>query len=153
MASPTRCTWVWVDSGSWWWTGRPGMLRFMGLQRVGYHWVTELNWYTYYIYYIHILCYIIVTSLKNTSRLLYIILSTTNWHLPRAFAICFCGDGTLYCCSCWPSTHPEGSSGWRIRHFVLQGNWWNRSSDRYFQELISWSQSLHLLQSRKALNP
>ena len=36
MASPTRWTWVWVDSGSWWWTGKPGMLRFMGLQRVGH---------------------------------------------------------------------------------------------------------------------
>ena len=44
MASPTRCTWVWVDSGSWWWTGRPGVLRFMGSQRAGHDWVTELNW-------------------------------------------------------------------------------------------------------------
>ena len=32
MASPTRWTWVWVNCGSWWWTGRPGVLRFMGLQ-------------------------------------------------------------------------------------------------------------------------
>ena len=44
MASPTRWTWVWVDSRSWWWTGRPGMPRFMGLQRVRQDWVTELNW-------------------------------------------------------------------------------------------------------------
>ena len=44
MASPTWWTWVWVDSGSWWWTGRPGMLRFMGSQRVRHDWVTELNW-------------------------------------------------------------------------------------------------------------
>ena len=44
MASSTRWTWVWVDSGSWWWTGRPGVLRFMGSQRVGHHWATELNW-------------------------------------------------------------------------------------------------------------
>ena len=44
MASPTRWTWVWVDSGSWWWTGRPGVLQFMGLQRVGHDWATELNW-------------------------------------------------------------------------------------------------------------
>ena len=44
MASPTRWTWVWVDSGSWWWTGRPGVLWFMGLQRVGHDWATELNW-------------------------------------------------------------------------------------------------------------
>ena len=44
MASPTQWTWVLVDSGSGWWTGRPGMLRFMGSQRVGHDWVTELNW-------------------------------------------------------------------------------------------------------------
>ena len=44
MASPTQCTWLWVDSGSWWWTGRPGVLWFMGSQRVGHDWGTELNW-------------------------------------------------------------------------------------------------------------
>ena len=44
MASLTWWTWVWVNSGSWWWTGRPGVLRFMGLQRVGHDWVTKLNW-------------------------------------------------------------------------------------------------------------
>ena len=42
LASPTQCTWVWVNSGSWWWTGRPGVLRFMGSQRVGHDWVTEV---------------------------------------------------------------------------------------------------------------
>ena len=44
MASLTWCTWVSVNSGSWWWTGRPGVLRFVGSQRVGHDWVTELNW-------------------------------------------------------------------------------------------------------------
>ena len=44
MASPTWWTWVWVNSGSWWWTGRPGVLRFMGSQRAGHDWETELNW-------------------------------------------------------------------------------------------------------------
>ena len=44
MASLTQWTWVWVNSGSWWWTGRPGLLQPMGLQRVGHDWVTELNW-------------------------------------------------------------------------------------------------------------
>ena len=44
MASLTRWTWVWVSSGSWWWTGRPGMLQSMGLQRVGHNWASELNW-------------------------------------------------------------------------------------------------------------
>ena len=44
MASPTWWTWVWVNSGSWWWTGRPGVLQFMGSQRAGPDWATELNW-------------------------------------------------------------------------------------------------------------
>ena len=44
MASPTQWAWVWVNSGSYWWTGRPGVLQFMGSQRVGRNWATELNW-------------------------------------------------------------------------------------------------------------
>ena len=44
MASPTRWTWVWVNSASWWWTGRPGMLQSMGSQRVRHNWATEMNW-------------------------------------------------------------------------------------------------------------
>ena len=43
MASPTLCTWVWLSSGSWWWTGKPGELQSMGLQRAGHDWVTELT--------------------------------------------------------------------------------------------------------------
>ena len=43
MASPTQWTWVWMNSGRWWWTGRPGMLRFMGSQRMGRDWATELK--------------------------------------------------------------------------------------------------------------
>ena len=45
MASPTWWTWIWVNSGSWWWTARPGVLQSMGLQRVGHDWATEVNWY------------------------------------------------------------------------------------------------------------
>jgi len=44
MASWTWWTWVWVNSRGWWWTGRPGMLWFMGSQRVGHNWTTELDW-------------------------------------------------------------------------------------------------------------
>ena len=44
MASPTQWTCVWVDSSSWWWTGRPGVLQSMGSQRVRHDWATELNW-------------------------------------------------------------------------------------------------------------
>ena len=44
MASLTQWTWAWASSGSWWWTGKPGVLQSVGLQRVGHDWVTELNW-------------------------------------------------------------------------------------------------------------
>ena len=44
MASPTRWTWVWASSRSWWWTGRPVVLQSMGSQRVRHDWVTELDW-------------------------------------------------------------------------------------------------------------
>ena len=44
MASPTRWAWDWVNSGSWWWTGRPGVLQFMVSQRVRHDLATELNW-------------------------------------------------------------------------------------------------------------
>ena len=43
-ASSIWWTWVWASSESWWWTGRPGMLQFLGLQRVGHDWATQLNW-------------------------------------------------------------------------------------------------------------
>ena len=48
MASPTQWTWIWVNSASWWWTGRPGVLQSMGLQRVRHDWATELKW-TFYV--------------------------------------------------------------------------------------------------------
>ena len=52
MASLTQWTWVWVSSGSWWWTGKPGMLQSIKLQRVGHDWVNwiELNWSCRYLY-------------------------------------------------------------------------------------------------------
>ena len=42
MASSTQWTWVWVNSRSWWWTGRPGVLQITGSQSVRHNWVTEL---------------------------------------------------------------------------------------------------------------
>ena len=44
MASLTPWTWVWASFGSWWWTGKPGVLQSMGSQRVRHDWATELNW-------------------------------------------------------------------------------------------------------------
>ena len=49
MASPTQWTWVWVNSRSWWWTGRPGVLQSMGSQRVGHDWATELTDWVWYV--------------------------------------------------------------------------------------------------------
>ena len=74
--SLTRWMWVWVNSGRWWWTGRPGVLQFMGSQRVGHDWATELNWnwtdtivkYTFdicswYVWYLwYLFCKILFTS-------------------------------------------------------------------------------------------
>ena len=49
MASLTQWAWVWVNSRNWWWTGRPGVLQFLGLQRVRHDLVTELNWTLVYM--------------------------------------------------------------------------------------------------------
>ena len=44
IASLTQWTWVWINSGNWWWTGKPGLLQSMGSQRVRHDWATELIW-------------------------------------------------------------------------------------------------------------
>ena len=58
VASLTQWLWFWVNSGSWWWTGRPGVLQFMGSQRVGHDWVTELtDWLKWNLFlYIEFFC-------------------------------------------------------------------------------------------------
>ena len=73
MASLTRWTWVWVNSGSWWWTGRPGMLRFMGSH--GHDWATELNWtepilYSYSHFFLNILFLLQDTTLHLSTYFL-----------------------------------------------------------------------------------
>ena len=50
MASPTQRTWVWVNSRSWWRTGRPDVLQFMGSQRIRRDWAAELNWYVLHLH-------------------------------------------------------------------------------------------------------
>ena len=77
MASPTWWTWIWVNSGSWWWTGRLGMLQFMGLQRVRHDWAAELNWTEWYLYYY-----------KNIATALFIT-APTHILLFALFSTCF----------------------------------------------------------------
>ena len=94
MASPARCTWVWVNSRSWWWTRRPGVLRFMGSQRVRHDWVTELNWTDgimcvfilncriSYIFCIHKLCYMLVIVVQLLSCVWLFVTPWTEAHWP-----------------------------------------------------------------------
>ena len=51
MASPTQWTWVWANSGRWWWTGKPDVLQSMGSQRVGHDWATELTESPIYLFF------------------------------------------------------------------------------------------------------
>ena len=89
MASLTRCTWVWVNSGSWWWTGRPDVLQFMGLQRVGHDWETELNW-TSWSFHLKLRYKekILIHYFTSYSLLLSTIISSFNWN--KIFIIDFC---------------------------------------------------------------
>ena len=74
MASPTRWAWVWVNSGGWWWTGRPSVLWFMGSQRVGHDWATELKRF----YYTFIMLWNVPTTLVK---------KTEENYLPLAWSI------------------------------------------------------------------
>ena len=62
----TLWTWVWVDSENWWWTGRPGVLRFMGSQRIRHDWVTKLNWTELKS------TYCLLTDLQEIGRVLFL---------------------------------------------------------------------------------
>ena len=69
MASLTQWTWVWVNSRSWWWTGRPGMLQSMGLQTVGHNWATELEGHKYSLLEINNLAFIF--NIKSSEFCVY----------------------------------------------------------------------------------
>ena len=83
MASPTQWTWVWVNSGSWPWTGRPGVLHSMGLQRVRHNWVTEL------------------TDLESDffSQLGWVFTAVCGFSLVAARGSYYCSD--FSCCRAW----------------------------------------------------
>ena len=117
MASPVRWMWVWVNSGSWWWTGRPGMLWFMGSQRVGYDWATELNWteysivYMYHIFFIHssanghLCCFLVLAIVNSPSE-------NTGVHM---------SFWTKFFSGCMPRSGNAGSygSGSSVSHSVV----------------------------------
>ena len=76
IASLTQWAWVWVNSRSWWWTGKPGVLQSMGSQRVGHDWA-ELNWteqkYTFFFQKKQALCNILSFVLGICSSPIYIL--------------------------------------------------------------------------------
>ena len=78
MASATQCTWVWVNSGSWWWTGRPGAPWLMWLQRVRYDWAPELNWTEPFI-----------SAVWNLQCLIFVLLILSNQVTLVQDSICF----------------------------------------------------------------
>ena len=97
MASLTQWTWVWVNSGSWRWTGRPGMLQSMGWQRVGHDWVTEWNTtgkclyfstahYTVICIYLLVCCLCLSLDVCSTKGRLLSIIFTTEFLVPQAVA-------------------------------------------------------------------
>ena len=85
MALSIQWTWVWVNSGSWRWTGRPGVLRFLGLQRVIHDWATELNWSEYYISFINVSC------ATSTIHILHIVYHLIYKALKYFYCPCFTG--------------------------------------------------------------
>ena len=102
MASPTRWTWVWVNSGSWWWTG---VLWFMGSQRVGHDWATELNW----------------TELSSQSKLFFFFYFLLSSSLPSLFAFlpffhCFrFQDWQMYNCQQVANQNNEMTTFWVMK--------------------------------------
>ena len=72
MASLTWWTWVWVNSGSWWWAGRPGVLRFMGSQRVRHDWATELNWSRFSIAFLPRSKHLLISWLQSPSAVILV---------------------------------------------------------------------------------
>ena len=85
MASLTRWTWIWVNSGNLWWIGRSGVLRFMGSQRVGHDWATELNWMDiviFWLYYSFLVLFYFSVSIYLGAILDFFVALVVKNHLP-----------------------------------------------------------------------
>ena len=97
IASPTQWTWVWVSSGSWWWSGKPGVLQSKGWQRVGHDWATELNWtegiymistsYTHWYFFFGFLIIAVLVNMKY--YLPYMLVTAVVLESKSLFFLCF----------------------------------------------------------------
>ena len=120
MASPIQWPWVWASSGSWWWTGKPGVLQSMGLQRVGHSWATELNWrllslsnlvYSHLIYQLRKAITVtnkITSRCVNKTNLLVSTITVKIWDLDKKFKLAFLNN--------WASFPQDGFAytGWPL---------------------------------------
>ena len=88
MASPTWWTWVWANSVNWWWTGKPGVLQTMGLQRVRHDlWLNWQNWYKYIVY----MCIYIIYMFIYTYICMHMyICSFVHWWFSLIPYLCYC---------------------------------------------------------------
>ena len=130
MASLTRWTWVWVHSRSWWWTWRPGVLWFMGSQRVGNDWATELNWLNWSINYPiqqqiwrwmakdsfsnSIMLPRVLQALSTHSSTIFSTLVSSLWLTPHGFKMAAISPGIMP-----TSGHLSGKQGTNS-HFLLR---------------------------------
>ena len=91
MASATQRTRIWVNSKSWWWTGRPDVLRFMGSQRVRHNWLTELNWTELYVIWFRHICTLLYLTFS------FQIISWDSFLLVPVVSICTINFRSILC--------------------------------------------------------
>ena len=137
MASPTQWTWVWVNSRNWWWTGRPDVPWFMGSQRVGHDWATELNWTEYHLSFLLCQCHLfrayrdVEMCLEGSGSPLVPLASSiaSSWHATQGWpweaAEGICEFVNAHWNGCWSNQ----SHHWDIRYLVSvnahnDGTWW-----------------------------
>jgi len=119
MASLTGRTWVWVGSGSWWWTGRPGVLQSMGSQIIGHDWAAELNWTVWEdapLWAHWFTPFICISRVWGQSCFLIHLASC----IPPAPQQSTWGSGSI-CCICFVSSHShlEARNCWWLWHFLF----------------------------------
>ena len=124
MESPTQWTWVWVNSGRWWWTGRPGMLHSMELQRVRHDWAAELNWFLAQATLIHYFATVSCSFPKHctirASQVAPVVKSPPAYRCRRCKT---CGFDP------WVGRSPRGGHGNPLQYSCLEnpmdrGTWW-----------------------------
>ena len=160
MASLTRWTWVWVNSGSWWWTGRPGVLRFLGSQRVGHGWATDLIWSDHLSYnlplaiflsWLVIRCYLLIWKwlpLPNAILVINLPKLLIMWlviHINMDLVIPQASTMPIQLLACnwleWPLKSLEVLKRKSCHHFLKSKNWAFFLDIRSFKYILMSSQS------------